>query len=514
MDERSVRRGEAFAPPLSAAHWPAESYHREELPERVLLFGTGMLLRALVASAVDAANAAGAFGGRIVAIQSTPLGQARALNQQDGLFTLLERGLVRSVPVERARIIGSIARGLLADAEWEAVRSLAARPELGVIVSNVTEAGFRLGPNDHEPRATGTAPHSFPARLTDLLYTRYVRLPEGPRLLVIPTELVDDNGPRLADMVRVIAARLPSGKEFLRWLERHVRFASSLVDRITTAPTPALREKLVSELGYRDELLTLTEPHALWAIEAQPDELRRSFAVAGAPGVVIAPDIGFHRERKLRLLNGAHSALAPLALLAGVATVREATRHPALAPLLRQILFEEIVPATGLPVGEAEAFARSVLDRFGNPWLEHEWRVIVTNQTAKLRLRLVPTLLRFVLQRNCAPGGLAHAWAGYLRYSRSVGRSSAAEGIGSWRGASYPIVDVELPAISRHWRAVDPNPKPDEVPVEILETLAARALSDTALWGANLAELPGFLAAVTHSLRVLERGGTTALLTA
>ena len=172
-------------PRLSAARWPTGAYRRERLPERVLQFGTGMLLRALCAASVDAANSAGVFSGRIAVIQSTPQGHARAINTQDGLFTLVERGLEQGAPIERSRLVGAISRALVADAEWPAVRDVVARPELQVIVSNVTEAGFR-------------SDASFPHRLTDLLQTRFVRLPDGPPLFVIPTELVDDNGPRLA----------------------------------------------------------------------------------------------------------------------------------------------------------------------------------------------------------------------------------------------------------------------------------------------------------------------------
>src|SRR5207302_6314619 len=201
----------ADLPRLSNAQWPSGAYRRAELPERVLQFGTGMLLRAAGAAAVDAANAAGAFGGRIAVVQSTPNGQAAALNAQDGLFTLVERGLERGAPVERTRLVGSISRALVADAQWEAVRDIVARPELRVIVSNVTEAGFRLDAG-------------FPARLTDLLHTRFARLPDGPELFVVPTELVDDNGPRLAAMVDQLARERERTPEFRDWLGRRVRF--------------------------------------------------------------------------------------------------------------------------------------------------------------------------------------------------------------------------------------------------------------------------------------------------
>jgi len=348
----------------------------------VLQFGTGMLLRALCAASVDAANRGGAFNGRIVLVQSTLQGNARAINDQDGLFTLVERGLEDGAAVERTRLIGSVSRALRADGEWEAVRAVVARPELQVIVSNVTEAGFRReGP--------------FPARLTDLLRGRFERLPDGPPLFVIPTELLPDNGPALATMVDEAAQKRDGSDAFRTWLSQRVRFCSSLVDRITTgAPPPDQQAALEARLGYADELLTVAEPYAFWAIEGDPRALRTVFPIDGSPeAVVFAPDIGFYRERKLRLLNATHTAVAPLATLAGVRTVREAMGHPRLGVFLRRLLFDEIIPATDLPADAANAFARSVVDRFGNPWLDHEWRVILTNQEAKMRIRVVPLIV-------------------------------------------------------------------------------------------------------------------------
>src|SRR2546422_171303 len=473
-----VHASKAELPRLSAAHWPTGAYRREDLPERVLQFGTGMLLRALCATFVDAANTAGTFSGRSVVIQSTPHGQARTLNAQDGLFTLVERGLEHGAPVERTRLIGAISRALIADAEWPAVRDLVARPELQVIVSNVTEAGFR-------PDA------GFPARLTDLLHTRFVRLPDGPPVFVIPTELVDENGPRLAAMVHDLADGLEHRTKFREWLRARVWFCSSLVDRITTGmPAAHVRATLEQQLGYSDALLTVTEPHALWAIEADPAELRATFAIDVFPeSMVIAPDIGFYRESKLRLLNGAHTATAPLALLAGVRTVREAAEHPRLGAFLRHILFEEIVPATDLPADAAVAFAGTVIDRFRNPWLDHEWRGIAANQTAELRLRGGPSLTGVGRERGGgggAPPGVGLGLAAHLPRARS-----------------HPAGDADLPLIERHWQSAT-----------TLQALAGSALADADLWGVNLAELPGLFEATTHWLVLLERDGVDAALAA
>ena len=500
-DETRVHAASARLPSINRAHWPESAYRRDELPERVLQFGTGMLLRALCAASVDAANRAGAFNGRIVVVQSTPHGNARAINAQDGLFTLVERGLLDGGPSERTRLIGAVARALVADTEWQAVRAAVAQPELQVIVSNVTEAGFRLEAG-------------FPAKLVDVLHTRFERLPDGPPLYVIPTELVPDNGPRLAAMIDRLASQCD--ERFRAWLTTHVRFCSSLVDRITTgSPPPEARAALEADLGYSDELLTVTEPYALWAIEGEPAALRAAFPIdVASEAVVFASDIGMHRERKLRLLNGSHTALAPLALLAGVATVREAAEHARLGPFLERTLFQELVPGTDMPAAPARAFAAGVLERFRNPWLRHEWRVIATNQTMKMRVRVAPAIERFVQHERRVPQGLALACAAHLRYLRPVseGAPSGSAPHGRWRGATYPIVDADLPLVARHWLAADPDRASGPIPRDTLERLTTRALADEALWGSSLARLPGFLEATTQALARLEHEGVEASL--
>jgi len=405
-------------PLLTNALWPASAYGRDQLPERVLQFGSGMLQRALCAAAVDSANRAGKRAGRIVVVQSTAEGapRARGLNAQDGLYTLVERGLSGGAALERVSLIGAISRALTADDQWNVVRDVVARPEIQVIVSNVSEAGFRID-----------AP--FPGRLTDALHARFARAPGAPPVFVIPTELVPDNGPRLAAMVHELAGKHDRSQAFRDWLEARVRFCSSLVDRITTAPTPDQHAGLEAQLGYRDALLTVTEPYALWAVETDPAELRAAFPVESAT-VVFAPDIAFYRERKLRLLNAVHTAAAPLALLAGVRTVQGATVHPMLAPFLKQLLFEEIIPASGLPQDDARAFAQQVLERFANPSLEHEWRVIATNQEEKFRIRVVPLIIASFRTRavaepafqgtdNTPPSRLAVAAAAHLAFTHA-----------------------------------------------------------------------------------------------
>lgn len=382
-------------PLLTSACWPSNAYRRAELPERVLQFGSGMLLRALCVAAVDSANRAGKRAGRIVVVPSTPQGEQRAeaLNAQDGLFTLVERGLSGGEPLERVKLIGAISR------------AAGMAPDIRVIISNVSEAGFR-------------SDASFPARLTQALHTQFAHA--APTVFVIPTELIPDNGPRLEAMVHEAAKQYD--QSFRDWLKKRVRFCSSLVDRIVTAPSPDQHAALEQQLGYRDALLTVAEPYAFWAIEADPAELREAFPIE-SEHVVFAPDITFYRERKLRLLNALHTATVPLALLAGVRTVQEAAAHPRLGLFQKRLLFDEIIPATDIPVDQARAFANQVLERFANPWLEHEYRVIATNQEEKFKIRVVPIIVSRALKRrlgdDASPEGLALAAAAHLTFLRA-----------------------------------------------------------------------------------------------
>nr|MCU0635024.1 hypothetical protein [Gemmatimonadaceae bacterium] len=386
--------GSAAPPALRATHWEHDVYDRDALPVRVLQFGTGMLLRALVTHAIDAANRAGRHAGRVAVVQSTAHGVGASLAAQDGLFTVLERGTIRGEHIDRATLVGAIGPVLAATTEWPAIEALATSTALRAIVSNVTEAGFHLPATDLERLGRREWPASFPARLALLLAARARRLGNAaPILVVIPTELVEDNGARLAAMVHAALAPLDPSGQLDGWVRAHVRFMSSLVDRITTGDPPASeRASIADRLGYEDAVLTVTEPYTLWAIEGDPSLLREVLPVDRPDAVVFAPDIRPLRDRKLRLLNGLHSAMAPIALLAGLHTVRDATQHPVIGAFMRRLLFEELAPLAPIDSAEATAFAHAVLDRFANPWLEHAWQVIAGDQWAKTRYRVVPSL--------------------------------------------------------------------------------------------------------------------------
>jgi tagaturonate reductase len=457
-----VRASPVHATRLGGSHWSDTAYRRYALPERVLQFGTGKLLRAVCAASVDVANRQGGFDGRIAIVQSTPLGCAASLMAQDGLFTVLERGLEAGERVQRTRLAGSISRAFLADADWASAIELVARPELRVIVSNVTEAAMHLDESDLLWRGgDGAVPTSFPGKLTDLLYMRFQQLREGPLLFVIPTEEIPANGPRLAALVSDVVGNSRSRDAFREWISEHVSFCSSLVDRATTGLADDKdRHAIEVSLDYHDELVTVTEPALLWAIEGDPVALREAFGVDGAPGVVFERDIGAQRERKLRLVDGALTAIAPLALLLSLETVREASEHAHLGPFIRRMLCDEIAPSLDMARDDAIRSTAAMMDRFRNPWLDQHWKVIAMSQIAKMRTRVAPSIVAYTAKRSAVPQCLALASAAFLRF----------------------------------------------------EGLVPSAMVDPEFWGCDLGEVPGFIEATGRWLELIENRGMDSVL--
>lgn len=474
------------------------------LPERAAQFGTGALLRGLVDAVIDDANRRGAFNGRVVAIGSTGSGRDAAINEQDGLFTLVVQGIADGKPVVERRVVSSVSRAVSAADEWPAVLALARDPNVEVVFSNTTEVGIRLEDGEAPPSAT-TAPRSFPAKLAVFLHerARHFAFDAERGVVIVPCELIEGNGDRLRELVLEQARRWAIEPEFARWLDAAVPFCNTLVDRIVPgAPRGEDAATLTATLGYEDAMLTTCEPYHLLAIEGDA-RLRARLGFASAEpnadaGVIVTPDITPFRLRKVRLLNGGHTIMVPLALLAGCTTVREATEHELVGRYLRRVMIDELVAALEVP--GADTFARRVLDRFANPHIQHQLVDITLHGTAKMRVRIVPSILAHAARHGSAPRAVAFGFAAWLSFMD--GRFHDAR-----RAAGLPVPDDGDGARVRAlWVAVDPGDR------DALMGLARRAASDTTLWGTDLAAVPGFAEAVGTSLVAIRQDGVAAAL--
>jgi tagaturonate reductase len=363
------------------------------LPESILQFGAGNFLRAFADVLVDQANRDPATAaGRIVVVQSTGRERADALNQAGGAYHVAFQGIVDGAVSDETEHISAISRALHAGTQWDDVLNFAREPQLRWILSNTTEAGFALDPKD-TPRADGT-PYSFPAKLLAVLLARFES--GAPALSVVPCELIEANGAKLRALVLEQARLWSVSVKASAWIGESCQWIDNLVDRIVPGPPATHALKAV------DPLLLSAEPYALWAVQTQA-------AFIEHPAVVRTDDIAPYYLRKVRILNGAHTALAAYALPRGIRTVRECVEHPDVGPWLHRVLFEEIVPVLEGRVADPAGFARVTLERFQNPFLEHELSKIALYQETKVRVRLLPTVADYETKFGKKPALLSAA---------------------------------------------------------------------------------------------------------
>jgi tagaturonate reductase len=404
------------------------------LPEKVLQFGTGVLLRGLPDYFIDKANKQGLFNGRIVVVKSTDQGGTDAYTEQDGLYTLLEKGIENGLPVERTTINASISRVVSAKTEWQAVLDCAANPDIQIIISNTTEVGITLLASD----ANSLLPESFPGKLLHFLMERY-RVFNGSLesgLVIIPTELISDNGIKLKEIVIELAKLKGLDDAFIDWVNSANDFCSSLVDCIVPGKLPAHEQtQFEQNVGYQDSLAIMSEPYRLWAIETASEKTASilSFAAADAR-VILAPSINKYKEIKLRLLNATHSLCCGVAILSEFLTVRDALNDKTFKDFLSSMLLDEIVPLVAdgdITMEEARSFALQVVDRFSNQSIEHLWVNIAVQYTAKMQMRVVPLVDKYVKQHGNAPVLISFGFAAYLLFMKSKNDPGAIDALAS-----------------------------------------------------------------------------------
>jgi len=473
-----------------------------ELPEKVLQFGTGVLLRGLPDYFIDAANKVGIFNGRIVVVKSTSKGDTTAFEKQDGLYTLCERGIQNGNKVEENIICSAISRVLNAQDEWSEVLKCAHNEDLQIIVSNTTEVGIQMVKDDIRKHP----PVSYPGKLLAFLYERFMALKGSADsgFVIIPTELILENGKKLESIVLELAHLNSLEDEFIEWLENSNYFCNSLVDKIVTGmPSNEMRSEIESELGYRDDLLIMSEVYSLWAIEGD-EKIKNVLSFADADeGVVIEPDIDQYRELKLRLLNGTHTLTCGLAFIAGFGTVQKAMEDENFASFIEDLMRNEIAPAIPYEIDEPvkRAFVSKVLDRFRNPHIEHQWKSITLNYTSKMRMRCIPLLINHYKKNQSVPQLFAFGFAAYLYFMKAV-KQNGKEYFGELNGEEYLIEDPFAYKFYQLWNN------------QTLEGVVNRVLKDISIWGDDLSHFKGFEETVTNNLKSIIENGMKAKLEA
>jgi tagaturonate reductase len=472
-----------------------------DLPEKVLQFGTGVLLRGLPDYFIDKANKQGIFNGRVVLVKSTDGGDASAFEKQDGLYTICVRGVEDGNKQEENIVCSAVSRVLSAKSEWNKVLECAHNPQMKIIISNTTEVGIELVQDNIKRHP----PVSFPGKLLAFLYERFKAFAGSSQsgMVIVPTELIVDNGKKLESIVTELAYLNGLEESFIDWLENSNKFCSSLVDRIVPGkPDAAQKATIENEIGYSDDLLIMTEVYRLWAIEGDAEIAEvLSFAKADKEGVVITPDINLFRELKLRLLNGTHTLSCGVAFLSGFTTVKEATDDEQMAGYMSNVMQDEIanaIPYKTTPAQTTE-FSVKCLDRFRNPFIEHQWIAITAQYSSKMKLRVLPVLKQYYTLHNAVPENIALGFAAYIYFMKAV-KEEDGKYFGMLNGNYYPVNDAKAVVFYEKWQTT---------PTALM---AVSVLRDVTLWDTDLSALPGFADAVEEKLNEIDETGMAAVI--
>ena len=403
-------------------------------PERIIQFGEGNFLRAFIDWQIDLLNEHTDLNSGVVIVRPIKSDFPPSLSVQDGLYTTIIRGLnEQGEAVSDARLIRSVNREISVYSQYDEFLKLAHNPDMRFVFSNTTEAGISYHAEDKFDDAPAV---SYPAKLTRLLFERFSHFngAADKGWVIIPCELIDYNGDALRELVLRYAQEWALPAEFTKWLNDANAFCSTLVDRIVTGYPRDEVAALETELGYRDGFLDTAEHFYLFVIQG-PKSLASELRLDKLSlNVLIVDDIKPYKERKVAILNGAHTALVPVAYQAGLDTVGEAMNDAEVCAFVEKAIYQEIIPVLDLPKDELESFASAVTGRFRNPYIKHQLLSIALNGMTKYRTRILPQLLAGQKATGKLPARLTFALAALIAFYR-----------GERNGESYPVQD------DQHW---------------------------------------------------------------
>ena len=319
-----------------------EKASRTEYPIRMLQFGEGNFLRAFVDYMLDIANEKGVFGGSIAIVKPIAFGNLDNFYAQDNFYTVILRGKENGKTVNDSRIITSVSKVLDCAEDYDEYMALASLDTLRFVVSNTTEAGIVLDDKDN----FDGLPNTYPGKLTKFLYERYTVFSgeKDKGLIILPVELIEDNGKKLRECVLTLSDIWNLPPEFKDWVNENNIFCSTLVDRIVTGYPKGEAENICKELGYDDRLIDVGEPFALWIIESERNiSAELPLDKIGLP-VVFTDNQKPYRERKVRILNGAHTSSVLAGYLYGLDIVRDCMNDEVMGKFIRNVVMDEIVP--------------------------------------------------------------------------------------------------------------------------------------------------------------------------
>ncbi|WP_116106552.1 tagaturonate reductase [Lewinella sp. IMCC34191] len=461
--------------------------------EAILQFGGGNFLRGFADWIVEVYNRQAGRPLGVLVANNSDRQIYRDWRGQEGLYHVLTRGIKQGELVDTQELITNVSRVISMDSEWDTFLASAENPDMRYVISNTTEAGIRYSEDD---TLSDTPPAEFPAKLTAWLYRRYKHFNGAAERgnIVLPMELIVDNGSVLRDLVIRNAESWKLGSGFTDWVRRHCTFCNTLVDRIVPGVGKDEMQEVQEKLGYQDVAVTQGEPYHLLAIEA-PAAVRKELPLDDIGlNIRYVDDLTPYRRSKVAILNGAHTSMVPVGYLSGKETVGETLEDDTTGAYIKQVLFQEIIPTLSLAEVDLEQFAEDVLDRFRNPFIHHQLLSISLNSVSKFRTRVLPSLLAYLDQKGSVPPRMVLALAALVRFYR-----------GDRNGQKIPLKDdpwaVEF--LQQAWADV-------ETDEQGMRELSKSVLSWERAWEQDLSDRTDLQAALASALFSIESKGMEA----
>lgn len=457
----------------------------EKLPVKVIQFGEGNFLRAFVDYAIQELNKKANFNAGVAVVQPIEQGMVNMLNDQDGLYTLFIKGLVKGEEIQEKELITNLVQGINPYTDFADYIALAKEEQLEFIISNTTESGIAYVATD---TATMQPPTSFPAKVTVLLYERFKHFngDASKGLTIIPCELINHNSEALKEIILQYIQDWNLGEDFKNWVENSNSFHSTLVDRIVPGYPRAEIDAYNAELDYADNLIVTAEKFLLWVIEGD-EKLKAKLPFEKTDlDVKIVPDMQMYRTRKVRILNGLHTAMVPLSLMYGNETVKQTVDNEFTGQFVNEGTLSEIIASIDMDKSELVEFGEAVLDRFRNPFIVHLLSSIALNSISKFKVRVLPSIIEFKQKEDKLPVHLVYAFAALIRFYK-----------GEWNGKQLPVQDSEdiITAFNNIWSS------------NSLEEVVNKTLSNTEFWDEDLTKVEGLQDAVVSALTEIETNG-------
>ena len=472
-----------------------KGYLLKDAPERVLQFGEGNFLRAFVDYFIDMMNEKAGFNSKVVLCQPIAPGLADMINEQEGLYTLYLRGFQGGQKVNKKRIISCVSRCLNPYQNFDALMKCADNPDLRFIACNTTEAGITYDP---ACQFTDKPANSYPGKLTQFMYRRFEKFGKetGKGFIILSCELIDNNGKELEKCVLQYAKQWNLGEDFTTWVKAENIFCSTLVDRIVTGYPRNEAAAICEENGYLDNIIDTGEVFGFWVIEG-PQSIKEEFPVEKAElPILITDNHKPYKQRKVRILNGAHTSFVLGAYLAGQDIVRDCMNDEVIRGFMNKTIYDEIIPTLDLPKEELENFAAAVTERFQNPFIDHALLSISLNSTSKWKARVMPSLKGYIERKGCLPACITASFAFYIAFFN--GHTLTDEGLLGTRGGNEYLIKDDQPILRFYY-----DHREDSA-AELVHAVC----TNVDFWGEDLTELAGFEEAVTEYLEKIRNDGT------